>query len=218
MKLSKNEREVKTYTYATIGKVKSNLTVTTKRVILSKEGKLRGTKINTCEEISLNSIEKVSSSMTVKARPALFIFALIFAIATVAVYLFLYKQNLTLIAGGILTLLFLIAFFTNRKRTFFLNFVTGVYEGLDLMANVGAIKQVKKKKKNVKNSSDIKVRLSSSVAKTIVEEIGSVILDAKEFSEDEEDVDSQEIIETQETQPIVEAQETQEEASIQVEV
>lgn len=193
MKLSKNEREVKTYTYAKTGGVKSNLTVTTKRVILSKEGKLRGSKITTSDEINLTSIERISTSMTVKAMPALLIFALIFAVATVAVYLFLYKENLTIIVGGVLALAFLISYFVKKKRSFYLIFGTSVYEGANLIANVGGIKAVKTKKKNAKVTKDIKVKINPSAAKTIVEEIGSVILDAKEFAKIAGETEIQEV-------------------------
>ena len=193
MRLSKNESEVKSYTYASAGKLKSTLTVTTKRVIFSKEGKLGGTKIRTNDEINLDSIERVSSLTTVKTKPALLIFALLFAIATAVVYLFFYPESLTLIVGGALALLFLICFFTVRKRAFYLSFVTGIYDGMDLTANIGVIKKTKKKK--TKYAKEIKVRLNSLVAATIVDEIGSVILDAKEYANVVEETDTVEKVE-----------------------
>ena len=177
MEIASNEKVLKTYDYACLGKANSTLTVTDKRVIVSTEGKKpNGVKICSTDEIMIDSIEKVSSGVVSKRTPALLVFAIIFAIAGAALYLSLKlgEMNLYILSGlEALALIFLICFIAKRKVGFYLILTTNQYEGMGLSTSLNTWFSKEKAKKK------IKVHIKKHVASQIVEEIGALIVESK---------------------------------------
>ena len=172
MKLATDEQILKTYNYASVGKVSDTLTVTNKRVVVSTEGKLSdGSKIYTTDEIMLKSIEKVSSALITKRSPIFIVVALLMTLISAILYLALnigYLSFIPLLPAFI----FVIVFFANKKKSFYLVLTTSLLSGMDLSLSVGNWKRKKSNK-------TVKVNVDETYAFEIIEEIGSIIVEAK---------------------------------------
>ena len=172
MKFATDEQVLKTYNYATVGKVSDTLTVTNKRVILSTEGKLSdGSKIHTSDEMMLESVERVSSALATKRNILYLILAFIFAVGGVA----LFTMVSTFVVPALLlavAVAFIIAFFVVKQRSFYLVLTSGIYEGMDISVSVGNWQRKKSKK-------TVKVRVDENIASELIDEIGSIIVEAK---------------------------------------
>ncbi len=171
MKLATDEQILKTYNYATVGKVSDTLTITNRRIIVSTEGKLQdGSKVHTTDEMMLNSIEKISGSLITKRSPVYIVLALIMLIASAVLY-FVIKNYLSFIPV-LPALIFIIVFFTNKKKSFYLVLTSSLREGMDLSVSVGNWQRKKSKKA-------LKVNVDEAHASEIIDEIGSIIVEAK---------------------------------------
>ncbi len=172
MKLATDEIILKTYNYASVGKVSDTLTITNKRAVLSTEGKLNdGSKVHSTDEIMLNSIERVSGALATKRNALYFVLTILFAIASFAMLATEVDGFLPFIPL-ILAVIFLIVFFFKKKRSFFLVLTSRIYEGMDLSVSVGNWQRKKSNKA-------IKVKVDEAIASEIIEEIGSIIVEAK---------------------------------------
>ena len=171
MKFATDEQVLKTYNYATVGKVSDTLTVTNKRVILSTEGKLNdGSKIHTTDEMMLESVERVSSALATRRNVFFLILTILFAVAGVA--LFAVTKNAIGFAGLGVALIFLLVFIFYKDKSFYLVLTSGIYEGMDISVSVGNWQRKKSKK-------TVKVREDENIASELIDEIGSIIVDAK---------------------------------------
>ncbi len=171
MKFATDEKVLKTYNYATVGKVSDTLTVTNKRVILSTEGKLSdGSKIHTTDEMMLESVERVSSALATRRNVLFLILTFLFAVIGVA----LFAINRYAIGGvGLgVALIFLLVFFFYKDKSFYLVLTSGIYEGMDIAVSVGNWQRKKSKK-------TVKVRVDEAIASELIDEIGSIIVEAK---------------------------------------
>ena len=171
MKFATDEQVLKTYNYATVGKVSDTLTVTNKRVILSTEGKLNdGSKIHTTDEMMLESVERVSSALATRRNVFFLILTILFAAAGVA--LFALTGTAIGFTGFALALIFLLVFVFYKDKSFYLVLTSGIYEGMDISVSVGNWQRKKSKKA-------VKVRVDENIASELIDEIGSIIVEAK---------------------------------------
>lgn len=171
MKFATDEQVLKTYNYATVGKVSDTLTVTNKRVILSTEGKLNdGSKIHTTDEMMLESVERVSSALATRRNVFFLILTILFAAAGVA--LFALTKSAMGFAGLGVALIFLLVFVFYKDKSFYLVLTSGIYEGMDISVSVGNWQRKKSKKA-------VKVRVDENIASELIDEIGSIIVEAK---------------------------------------
>lgn len=171
MKFATDEQVLKTYNYATVGKVSDTLTVTNKRVILSTEGKLNdGSKIHTTDEMMLESVERVSSALATRRNVFFLILTILFAVAGVA--LFAVTKNAIGFVGLGVALIFLLVFIFYKDKSFYLVLTSGIYEGMDISVSVGNWQRKKSKKA-------VKVRVDENIASELIDEIGSIIVEAK---------------------------------------
>ncbi len=171
MKFATDEQVLKTYNYATVGKVSDTLTVTNKRVILSTEGKLSdGSKIHTTDEMMLESVERVSSALA--TRRNVFFLILTFLFALIGVALFAISRFAFGCVGLGVALIFLLVFIFHKDKSFYLILTSGIYEGMDISVSVGNWQRKKSKK-------TVKVRVDENIASELIDEIGSIIVEAK---------------------------------------
>ncbi|MBO5927015.1 MAG: hypothetical protein J6Q38_05620 [Clostridia bacterium] len=174
MKLATNEQILKTYNYASVGKVSDTLTVTNKRVVLTTDGKLNdGSKVHTTDEIMLESIERVSAAVATKRNIFYLILSLLFAVAGVAL-LASGSDGGTLIKllPFVGTIIFLIVFFVAKQRSFFLVLTSSVKEGMDLSVSVGTWTRKK-------SSKAVKVKVDEAIVSEIIDEIGAIVVESK---------------------------------------
>ena len=174
MKFATDENVLKTYNYASVGKVSETLTVTNKRVILSTEGKMPdGSALHSTEEIKINSIEKVSSTVASKRNGFLLFLTVIFALAGMVGFVAIQEgpKVAVMAAGLVLALICLIAFFLSKKVSFFIELTTGSIKGITMADAVGTLRLKRSKKK-------VKIKVDEKVAIDIVEEIGALIIES----------------------------------------
>ena len=175
MKFATDENVLKTYNYASVGKVSETLTVTNKRVILSTEGKMSdGSALHSTEEIKISSIEKVSSTVASKRNGFLLFLTVLFALAGIAGFVALQGGALRYAAGGaglVIALICVIAYALSKKVSFVVELTTGIRKGMSLADAVGTLRFKRTKKK-------VKIKVEEKVAIEIVEEIGALIIES----------------------------------------
>ena len=171
MKFASDEKVLKTYNYAAIGKMSETLTVTDKRVIISTEGKMPdGSAVHTTDEVKLNSIEKVTGRVASKRNALLLVLMAIFFVGGFVGFGLL--DALVFVAvGAVLALVCLIAYFFSKKVSFYLELTTGKANGMSINTLIGNWKPSKTKK-------TIKINVDEKVAIEIIEEIGALILES----------------------------------------
>ena len=182
MKFATDEKILKTYNYASVGRLSETLTVTNKRVILATEGKVAdGSAVHTTEEIKIKSIEKVQATVASKRNGFLVFLTILFALAgaafagmTVAGVKFLEETIQYGIAGGcaVLAIVYIIAFALSKKVSFFIELTTGILPGIAMTDSVGTLKMKKAKKQ-------VKIKVDEKVAIEVVEEIGALIVESE---------------------------------------
>ena len=171
MKFASDEKVLKTYNYAAIGKMSETLTVTDKRVIISTEGKMPdGSAVHTTDEVKLNSIEKVSGRVASKRNVFLLFLTVLFSVAGIAAYAAL-NTLVAAVVGVVIGLICLIAYFLSKKVSFYLELTTGKPNGMSINTLIGNWKPSKTKK-------TIKINVDEKVAIEIIEEIGALILES----------------------------------------
>ena len=182
MKFATDENILKTYNYASVGKVSETLTVTNKRVILATEGKMPdGSAIHTTEEIKINSIEKVQATVASKRKGSLIFFTILFALIAVAfaaitvMGIKLFGETLQYAAAGgalLIAIICIIAYALSKRVSFCIDLTTRARSGMGLSDSVGTLK-IKKSKKQVK------IKVDEKVAIEVVEEIGALIIESE---------------------------------------
>lgn len=173
MKFATDENVLKTYNYASVGKLSETLTVTNKRVILTTEGKMPdGSAMHATEELKINSIEKVASTVASKRNGFLLFLAILFAAAAVAGFIALQGpvQVAAGIGGFVVALIFVIAFALSKRVSFFVELTTGCRKGMSIYDSVGSLTIKRTKKK-------IKIKVEEKIAIEIIEEIGALIIE-----------------------------------------
>ena len=173
MKFATDESVIKTYNYASVGKLSETLTVTNKRVIISTEGKMPdGSAVHTTDEVKLNSVEKVSGRVASKRNSFLLILMVLFALAGMAGGVAIKQVVLGAVLGLGLAVICLIAFFLSKKVSFYLELTTGQRDGMSAGTLIGNWKPGKSKKK-------IKINVNEKIAIEVIEEIGALILESQ---------------------------------------
>ena len=173
MKFATDENVLKTYNYASVGKVSETLTVTNKRVILSTEGKMPdGSALHSTEEVKISSIEKVSSTVASKRNGFLIFLTVVFALAAIVGFVALQGalQMVAGIGGLVIALICVIAFIFSKKASFFIELTTGAIKGITMADSIGNLRLKKSKKK-------VKIKVEEKVAIEIIEEIGALIIE-----------------------------------------
>ena len=172
MKFATDEKVLKTYNYAAIGKLSETLTVTNKRVIFAAEGKMPdGSAVHTTDEVKLNSVEKVSGRVASKRNGFLLFLTFVFAIAGVVAMASMQGRSVAmLMLGCVPALICLIAFLLSKKVSFYLELTTGQRDGMSAGTLIGNWKPGKSKKK-------IKINVDEKIAIEVIEEIGALIIE-----------------------------------------
>jgi hypothetical protein len=173
MKFATDENVLKTYNYASVGKLSETLTVTNKRVILTTEGKMPdGSAMHATEELKINSIEKVASTVASKRNGFLLFLAIIFGAAAIAGFVALQgaMQMAAGIGGLVVALIFIIAFALSKRVSFFVELTTGCHKGMSIYDSVGSLTIKRTKKK-------IKIKVEEKIAIEIIDEIGALIIE-----------------------------------------
>ena len=173
MKLATDEHIIKTYNYASVGKLSETLTVTSARVILSTEGKKPdGSTLLTTEEVGIKSIDKVQGFVASKRNILFLIFMALCLIAAGFTYIKEMHYAIS-IALAVVGLLFLLFYFLSKKVSFVVELMLSASRGnMSMSAAIGTLRS-KKVKKNVK------IKVDERVAIEIIEEIGALIVDSK---------------------------------------
>ena len=172
MKLATDEKILKTYNYATVGKVSDTLTITNKRAILSTEGKLSdGSKVHTTDEMMLESIERVSGALATKRNMLFIVLAVILAALSIVLFAAA-EAGVVSFLPLVVAAIFVAVYFLNKKRSFYLVLTSRIREGMDISVAVGNWQRKKTNKA-------IKVKVDEAVASEIIDEIGSIIVEAK---------------------------------------
>ncbi len=171
MKLATNEQILKTYNYATVGKVSDTLTITNKRVVLTTDGKLNdGSTIHTTDEMMLEGIERVSAALATRRNVFLLILSVILAAASIT--LFATAGIAAGLAPLLIAVVLLLVFIFNKKRSFYLVLTSRIHEGMDLDVAVGTWTRKKSNKA-------IKIKVDEATVSQIIDEIGSIIVESK---------------------------------------
>ncbi len=174
MKLATDEQILKTYNYATVGKVSDTLTITNKRVVLTTEGKLSdGSTVHATDEMMLEGIERVSAALATKRNTFFLILSLLFfALGIVVLSGIISPTKTVCIVPFIVAVICLIVFFLNKKQSFFLVLTSRIHEGMDLSIAVGTWSRKKTNK-------TIQIKVDEATVSQIIDEIGSIIVESK---------------------------------------